>query len=158
MERLSVLSSVKAELVVERRGRGSLGKRYFHFPPTPRWSIKKGAASTCCLELAYFPSFGIESHQELMSQSNESLSALPGRQTLAEGAEVRIMTADASSHYEENFPDGASSSTYGAFTFHLTAIAGERGQAGKFEIRLLDSVPISGISAISLATVRSATP
>src|ERR1700677_2641499 len=42
------------------------------------------------------------------------------------------MAADASSPYEENFPDGSSSSTYGAFAFPLTAIASQRGQAGKF--------------------------
>src|ERR1700679_2697866 len=41
------------------------------------------------------------------------------------------VTADASSHDEENFPDSASSSTYAAFTFLLTAIAGQRSQAGK---------------------------
>src|ERR1700722_4684277 len=41
------------------------------------------------------------------------------------------MTADTSSHDEENLPDRASSSTYAAFAFLLTAIAGQRSQAGK---------------------------
>src|ERR1700685_871174 len=69
-----------------------------------------------------------------MSQSDtNNFLCFAGRsQTLAEGAEVRIMTADASSHYVENFPDGASSPTYAAFAFPLTAIASQRGQAGKF--------------------------
>ena len=40
--------------------------------------------------------------------------------------------------------------------FRLTAIAGQRSRAGKLGIFLLDSLPTSGISAISLATVQSA--
>ena len=76
-ERLSVLSSVRGMVWLwKRRGRGPLGKRgcVSHFPPTLRRLVflRKQNSSRWRLSelLQHVPSFGIEPHQEFMSQGD----------------------------------------------------------------------------------------
>src|ERR1700679_1066001 len=120
---------VRVGLVVEKTWTGSTWETRLRFPLSPNAAaagfLRKQNSSRWRLSelLQHVASFGVESHQEFMSQgdANHFLGFAGRRYTLAEGAEVSVMTADPSSHDEENFPDGASSSTYAAFAFPLTA-------------------------------------
>ena len=67
------VKGVRVGLVVEKTWTRSTWEtlRVSHFPPTLRrlgYLGRQSRSTCCCFELAYFPSFGIESHQEFMSQ------------------------------------------------------------------------------------------
>jgi hypothetical protein len=101
--------------------------------------------------LAYLSGFGIESHQKFMSQSNaDDFLGFPRlRQALLKSTEIGIMPAHYASYYEQDLPDALTSSLDGAFTCDFPLSSASGAKPASWEIFLLESVPISGISAMS---------
>ena len=123
---------------------------------------KNGCVAVWCSGhvLADLSGFGVEPHEQLVGQgdADDFRGFSGGGEPLAEGDEVGLVAAHHAGHDEQDFAYRRSAFADAALVFDACRCREPCARPASLEMVLLDSVPISGISAIRRHTVRSATP